>query len=147
LKRLFADAIRLLLAKESLNAMSFESRIKCLHSRLKKFYSVSYSDKNANYIAKRWLKKYENELFVFIDYNIPKDNNTSEQDIRNGVIMRKISFGNQSEKGAKLLSVFLTIFVSLKKNKINPIDFLIGSVKEYIKIGNLQPLPFLTSEK
>jgi len=147
LKRLFHDAIRLSLSKESLNQICFESRKKRFYLRLKKLYLKSYSDKNANRIAKRWLQKYEKELLVFIDYDIPKDNNTAEQDIRNGVIMRKISFGNQSANGAEILSVFLTIFTSLKKNNINPVKFLINSVRKYIKTGSLLPLPFLTSEK
>lgn len=146
LKRLLQDAIRLSLAKDSLSNKTFESRKKRLYRRLKTLYSKSYEDKNAKRIASRWLKKYENELFVFIDYDIPKDNNSAEQIIRNGVLMRKISFGNQSLKGAELASVFLSIFATLKKNDINPIEFLIKSIKHYIEFGCLIDLPFLTSK-
>lgn len=146
LKRLFQDAIRLSLSKETLNQVCFESRKKRLYCRLRTLYSKSYSDKNAKRISDRWLKKYENELFVFIDYDIPKDNNSAEQIIRNGVLMRKISFGNQSIKGAELAAIFLSIFATLKKNNINPIDFLINSIKHYIEFGVLIDLPFLTSK-
>lgn len=58
LKRLFHDAIRLSLSKESINPSRFESRKKRLYWRLGKLYPKSYSDKNAKRISKRWLQKY-----------------------------------------------------------------------------------------
>jgi transposase len=71
--------------------------------------------------AKR-LKRYEDELFVFlykkgIDYH----NNHAEQQIRPDVLLRKVTFGNRSEKGARVHDVVMSIFQTAKLNEMDPV--------------------------
>lgn len=52
---------------------------------------------------------------------VPADNNRAERDLRPTVIARKVSFGSQSEAGAKTRGILMSVLVSLKKQ--HPTDF------------------------
>jgi hypothetical protein len=49
------------------------------------------------------------------DREIPADNNLAERELRPLVIARKISFGSQSEKGARTREILMTVLHTLKK--------------------------------
>jgi transposase len=49
------------------------------------------------------------------DRNIPADNNLAERELRPLVIARKISFGSQSENGAKTRETLMTVLHTLRK--------------------------------
>jgi transposase len=49
------------------------------------------------------------------DRNIPVDNNLAERELRPLVIARKISFGSQSDAGAKTREILMTVLHTLKK--------------------------------
>jgi len=49
------------------------------------------------------------------DRNIPADNNLAERELRPLVIARKISFGSQSDAGAKTREILMTVLHTLKK--------------------------------
>ncbi len=55
------------------------------------------------------------------DRRIPADNNLAERDLRPTVIARKVSFGSQSEAGAKTRGILMSVLVSLKKQ--HPHDY------------------------
>jgi len=74
--------------------------------------------------AKR-LRRHKKELFVFlyikgIDYH----NNHAEQQIRPDVLLRKITFGNRSEKGAQVHDVAMSVLQTAKLNKLDPVSTL-----------------------
>jgi hypothetical protein len=50
---------------------------------------------------------------------IPADNNLAERDLRPLVIARKISFGSQSDAGAKTREILMTVLHTLKKRSSN----------------------------
>ena len=50
---------------------------------------------------------------------IPADNNLAERDLRPLVIARKISFGSQSDSGAKTREILMTVLHTLKKRSGN----------------------------
>ena len=47
--------------------------------------------------------------------NIPADNNLAERELRPLVIARNISFGSQSDVGAKTREILMTVLHTLKK--------------------------------
>ena len=47
--------------------------------------------------------------------NVPADNNRSERELRPTVIARKISFGSQSEAGAKTREIIMSLLHTLRK--------------------------------
>jgi transposase len=49
------------------------------------------------------------------DRNVPADNNLAERELRPLVIARKISFGSQSDAGARTREVLMTVLHTLKK--------------------------------
>jgi transposase len=49
------------------------------------------------------------------DRNVPADNNLAERELRPLVIARKISFGSQSDAGAKTREILMTVLHTLKK--------------------------------
>ena len=49
------------------------------------------------------------------DRNIPADNNLAERELRTLVIARKISFGSQSDAGARTREILMTVLHTLKK--------------------------------
>lgn len=52
------------------------------------------------------------------DPTIPADNNLTERDLRPPVIARKVSFGSQSEAGARTRETMMTILHTLKKRRL-----------------------------
>jgi transposase len=51
---------------------------------------------------------------------VPAENNRAERELRPLVIARKVSFGSQSEAGAKTREVLLTLLATLKKREERP---------------------------
>jgi len=58
------------------------------------------------------------------DRRIPADNNLAERNLRSLVIARKISFGSQSDEGAKTREILMTVLHTLKKRTANPAQAL-----------------------
>lgn len=55
------------------------------------------------------------------DRAIPADNNSAEREFRKLVIARKISFGSQSDAGAKTREILMTVLLTLKKRKLGDV--------------------------
>lgn len=72
-------------------------------------------------LSKR-LAKYKNEIFTFLDYpGIPYHNNHAEQLLRNTVLLRKITFGHRSLKGALNHEVLMSLAQTAQLNGKDPI--------------------------
>jgi len=70
-------------------------------------------------------KFHKENLFKFVtNTEIEPTNNRAERGIRKAVIIRKISNGNRSKKGADILSILLSIIETLKLQEKNPLDYL-----------------------
>ena len=70
-------------------------------------------------IKKSFIKNIDKHLYCLTKPNIPAHNNHAERDIRHLVIKRKISFGSNSIKGCKILSVLYSVYDTLKKQYPN----------------------------
>ncbi len=65
------------------------------------------------------------DLFRFTqDKDIEGDNNLAERGLRKAVIIRKISNGSRSKKGADILEILLSIVETAKLQKENPLKFM-----------------------
>ena len=56
------------------------------------------------------------------DRRVPADNNRAERELRPTVIARKVSFGSQSEGGAKTRETLMSVMQSLRKRVKDPIQ-------------------------
>lgn len=133
LTRLLQDALRFGREREKYEDETFERRWRRIHDRLFALYDAQYDDPDARRLANR-LEKYRFELFTFLEFDgVDADNNHGEREIRPAVQMRKAYGGNRSENGANTQAVLMTIFRTLHKRGIDPIAFLIRSLKSKIE--------------
>lgn len=71
------------------------------------------------------LTRHKEEIFTFLYYpGIAYHNNQAERQIRPNVLLRKITFGNRSERGIKNHNVLMSIIQTAKLNRLNPLDIL-----------------------
>jgi transposase len=108
LRRVLRDAIRMADVQdmgERLRAKArFEARVDALISS----YSSS-SEKNCLRLIKR-LKREKGMLFTFLEEEgVEWNNNAAERALRPSVVIRKITYGNQSEEGAHAHAVLMSI--------------------------------------
>lgn len=69
------------------------------------------------------LVKYRNELYTFIKAGMDPTNNHAEREIRPAVLMRKISYGNRSDRGAKNQAILMSMIRTAKKRGLDFIPF------------------------
>jgi glutamate synthase domain-containing protein 2 len=62
---------------------------------------------------------------------IPAENNYAEREIRKVVIARKMSYGSQSQEGAKTRETWTSILQTLKKREENPRDKIITTLNKF----------------
>jgi len=140
LKRLIRDAIRLRKRMGELDQTTYHRRCERIEKRLQLIIKYEWLNKEAQRLIKR-LKRHQNELFTFLtNSDVPYDNNFGERSIRGAVIMRKNSYNNRSDRGAKTQSVLMSVFFTLKQRGLNPIDTVKKALRIYIKTGQLPKL-------
>ena len=145
LRRLIRDAIRLHKRKSDLDAAVYQRRLDRIESRLKLMIAYDWSNKEAQRLVKR-LRRHQHELFTFLwEEGVPFDNNFAERMIRGAVIMRKNSYNNRSDKGARTQAILMSVFTTLKQRGLNPLDTMEKALKTYIKTGQLPKLAELSA--
>jgi len=75
------------------------------------------------------------------DRRIPAENNLAERDLRPTVIARKISFGSQSDAGARTRGILMSVLQTLKKRGVDVVEHLKGVLDQLAK--DLHQDPFL----
>jgi transposase len=141
LKRLVHDSIRLWKRREQLDRQLYTRRRELIELRLGELIEAQWDNSQARRLRDR-LDRYEDYLFTFLDKPyVPFDNSLAERSIRPAVIMRKNSYSNRSEKGALTQSTLMSIFRTLKQRNANPIYTIEQALRQYIRTGNLPPLP------
>jgi len=145
LKRLIRDAIRLRKRKEEMAEQDYNRRCVRLEKRLDRVLDHTWSNTEARRLTKR-LIRHRAELFTFL-YNgaVPFDNNFGERSIRGAVIMRKNSYNNRSERGARTQSVLMSVFFTIKQRGLNPVDTVKKAMETQIKTGQPPKLAELTA--
>lgn len=146
LRRLLRDALRLGSA-EGLSQQQYQSRRRRLDLRLAALIApvdtsrASPVNANVKRIVKR-LRSFQKHLFTFLDHeDVPSDNNHAEREIRPAVIMRKNTQCNQSHRGAETQAILMSIFRTLKRRDLDPLNEVVQALREYSLTGGLPPLP------
>lgn len=107
---------------------------------------VSISEQSAQHLAIRHIQDIfrdrADRLYHWVDSrNVPADNNRAERELRPTVIARKVSFGSQSEAGAKTREILMSVLHTLKKRHTHPEDHF-KTVLDQLA-GNTAQNPFL----
>jgi transposase len=72
-------------------------------------------------------RKHRENLFRFVNNpEIDPTNDLAERGLRHPVVIRKISNGNRSDKGAEITERLLSVTQTIKMNHSNPMDAMIG---------------------
>ena len=141
LKRLLGDAIRLGAQRETLPPETFASRRALLDTRRDELLAAPWENAHAKRLLKR-LRRYRNALFTFLDHpDVPSDNNHAEREIRPAVIIRKNSLCNRSDNGATVQATLMSVYRTLKLRGLDPLETIVGALKDYVRTGSLPPLP------
>lgn len=141
LRRLYGDAIRLTAARDHLSADAYGLRHAKLQARMLDLALTEWVNPHARRLAKRLLK-YGDYLLTFAEFaGVPADNNQAERAVRPAVLMRKASYGNQSERGARTREVLMTVYRTLKRRGHDPWQVLTDALRTYAATGQLPPLP------
>jgi hypothetical protein len=137
LKRLVHDAVRLWKRRQEYDHGQYAHRRKRIELRLRELIETQWDNSQAVRLRNR-LDRYEDYLFTFLDKPyVPFDNNCAERAIRPAVIMRKNSYTNRSDKGARTQSTLMSIFRTLKQRNANPISTIEQALKQYIQTGSI----------
>lgn len=79
------------------------------------------------------LLKHQRALWTFVRYEgIDPTNNTSERAARRAVIIRKTSFGSQSQHGCRFLERVLTVHATLRQRGRNVHDFIVAACRAHM---------------
>jgi transposase len=73
------------------------------------------------------------------DRNVPADNNLAERELRPLVIARKISFGSQSDAGAKTREILMTVLHTLKKRTPEVTTAFKSALDKLAEQGDINP--------
>ena len=72
--------------------------------------------------------KHRHALWTFVRVEgVEPTNNHAEQQVRHGVLLRKVSLGTQSERGSRFIERMLTTVASLRKQGRNVHDILVDA--------------------
>jgi len=116
LKRIIYDAIRI---KERMDPISIRWKKELLLKRTLNLATKTYESGNCKRLSER-LIRHKDELFTFMDHDVNWHNNDSERPIRNNVVIRKISGGNRSKRGAKAHQVLMSV---IETDNLQGVDF------------------------
>ncbi|GFP20261.1 hypothetical protein HKBW3S03_01763, partial [Candidatus Hakubella thermalkaliphila] len=86
------------------------------------------------------LIRHRKENFTFLRYHdVDPDNNIAERALRPSVIMRKITYGNNSDTGAENHQIMMSVIETAKMNGVNPLHMLmkLTSGREFEELKQL----------
>ena len=91
---------------------------------LRRLLSKKLEPVKANKFRRKLLDHFD-ELVTCLDYKgIASHNNLVERCLRQNVIMRKMTFGNRSEKGERNHEVIMSLIQTARLQNLNPLPFL-----------------------
>lgn len=140
LRRIYGDAVRLAMQRQAMTADDFAMKLCRLHGRVVDLACGAWTNPHAKRLAKR-LHKYGPELLTFVEFDgVPPSNNHAEREVRPAVLMRKASFGNQSDAGAKTRAVLMSVMRTLKVRGLDPLPTLVEALQHYAANNTLPAL-------
>src|SRR5207247_6596739 len=116
------DAIRMADKKDHGERQRAKARLEARVDALITSYSSS-KEKNCARLVKR-LRRERGMLFTFLEQDgVDWNNNAAERALRSSVVIRKITYGNQSDEGARAHAVLMSIRETCGLRKENFFDY------------------------
>jgi transposase len=90
-----------------------------LLDKIDRLKSIGLTEKKCITMLKR-LDKYRDSLFTFVEHpEVSDNNNEAERGLRQSVVMRKITGGNRSDKGARNHEIIMTVMQTWEKQGLD----------------------------
>jgi transposase len=125
LRRMLRDAIRMAGEKDGGERLRAKARFEARVDALIASYSSS-EEKNCKRFVKR-LRRERGMLFTFLEEDgVEWNNNAAERALRSSVVIRKMTYGNQSDEGAHAHAVLMSIKETCGLRKENFFDHAMG---------------------
>lgn len=125
LRRMLRDAIRMADEEDRGERLRAKARFGARIDKLIASYSSS-EEKNCARLLKR-LGRERNMLFTFLEEDgVDWNNNAAERALRSSVVIRKITYGNQSDEGAHAHAVLMSVRETCGLRKENFFDYAMG---------------------
>lgn len=141
LRRIYTDAVKLAAAGDTMPAAERDSKVCRLHARMTDLAVTSWRHPDARRLAKRLLREGVN-LLTFAEFtDVPATNNHAEREIRPAVLMRKVSYGSGSMRGATTRAILMSIYRTLKARGLDPLAETRHALHTLAQTGTLPPLP------
>jgi hypothetical protein len=135
LRRILRDGESLQMRRTELGEEVFKRRRDKLHQRLDMLQCWETPNNTLQNII-GIVNRQRSRILTFVDNEgVPCHNNYAEYLIRIGVLKRKVSFGSKSAEGANAYAVLLSIYTTCKLNDIPFANFMLQSLKHYIRFG------------
>jgi hypothetical protein len=128
LRRILRDAIRMADEEgDHLERLRAKARLEVrVDALISSSYSSSKEEKNCARLVKR-LRRERSMLFTFLEEDgVDWNNNAAERALRSSVVIRKITYGNQSDEGAHTHAVLMSIKETCGLRKENFFDYAMG---------------------
>ena len=89
-------------------------------------------------------REHPDRLYHWVaDRQVPPDNNRCERELRPTVIARKVSFGSQSDAGAKTREILMSVLHTLRKRHPDPQAHFKGVLDQLATNPHQDPFPLL----
>jgi hypothetical protein len=125
LRRMLRDAIRMADEKDDGERLRAKARLEARIGALIASHSSS-GEKNCKRFVKR-LRREKGMLFTFLEEDgIDWNNNAAERALRSSVVIRKITYGNQSDEGAHAHAVLMSVKETCGLRRENFFDYAMG---------------------
>ena len=130
LRRILRDAIRMADVQDRSGRLDAKARFEARVDALISSCSSSSKEKNCARLLKR-LRRERGMLFTFLEEDgVDWNNNAAERALRSSVVIRKITYGNQSDEGAHAHAVLMSIRETCGLRKENFFDYAMGCLSK-----------------
>jgi transposase len=137
LRCIYTDAVKLAAVGDAMPSTERDWKICRLHGRMTDLAHGEWTHPDALRLAKR-LRKDGAALLTFAEFpDVPPTNNRAEREIRPAVVMRKISYGSNSVRGAATRAILMSIYRTLKARGLDPLAVTRAALHTLAHTGTL----------
>lgn len=141
LRRIYTDAVKLAAAGDATPQAERDAKVCRLHGRMTDLACATWTHPDARRLAKRLVKDGAS-LLTFAEFPaVPATNNHAEREIRPAVLMRKVSYGSGSVRGAATRAILMSIYRTLNARGLDPLAETRAALQTLAQTGTLPQLP------
>lgn len=116
------------LRQQPISRRQFKRQAALIQSAIQQITGASACHPGIQKLQNRFREKRQRMYRWALDPRIPADNNRAERELRPLVIARKVSFGSQSEAGARTRETLMSVLLTLKKRRPDPVRVLTAAL-------------------